>query len=207
MNQAALEAGTSPLAKQLLADAGMADVSTGPAPDMFEIGAHVQVLSRGSMYAQRAGKLYDLYKTCGSLDNIPAKERARLEKQVFKRPLDEVWEGTREYWSQRDPEQVARAEADPRHKMALTFRWYLGMTSRWARTGEADRKRDFQIWCGPAMGGFNGWARGSTLEPVESRSVVQIADALMRGAAAHARVSHARMLGLALPPGMDAVRP
>ncbi|MCO4747003.1 MAG: PfaD family polyunsaturated fatty acid/polyketide biosynthesis protein [Proteobacteria bacterium] len=207
VNQATREAGTSDMAKAMLADAGMADVTTGPAPDMFEIGAHVQVLSRGSMYAQRAGQLYDLYKKHGDLDAIPAKIRAKLEKQVFKRPIDDVWAGTRAYWQDRDPAMVTKAEADPRHKMSLTFRWYLGMTSRWARMGEADRKRDFQVWCGPAMGGFNAWVAGTEFEEVAERGVVEIGEALMRGAAAHARIAHARVLGLPLPAGVEAVRP
>ncbi len=187
INQACKEAGTSDLVKEMLTKASPTDVASGPAPDMFEIGAKVQVLSRGSMYAQRAQKLYDLYSTVGSLEGIDDKTRARLEKQIFKRPLDEVWAGTREYWQSRDPKQVAKADSDPRHKMALTFRWYLGMTSRWARTGDDDRKRDYQIWCGPAMGAFNDWAQGTPLEAVENRTVTALAEAVMRGAAVEAR--------------------
>lgn len=205
VNQCAVEAGTSPLAKEMLAEAAFHDVASGPAPDMFELGAKVQVLSRGSMYAQRAQRLYELYKSYGALEEIPDRERQRIEKQIFRASLDEVWEGTRAYWAERDPRQVERAEKDPHHKMALTFRWYLGMTSRWARTGEADRRRDFQVWCGPAMGGFNDWARGSWLEPLSARTVVAIADALMIGAAAHARVAAARGLGVPLPRDADAV--
>lgn len=187
VNQACVEAGTSDEVKKMLAVAGPADVASGPAPDMFELGAKVQVLSRGSMYAQRSQRLYDLYKSFGDLDLLPEKERKRLEKQIFKRPLAEVWEGTRSYWAERDPKQVEKAEANPAHKMALTFRWYLGMTSRWARLGETDRKRDYQIWCGSAMGAFNAWAKGGALEPVENRTVVGVAEALMRGAAVETR--------------------
>ncbi|MEZ4319584.1 MAG: PfaD family polyunsaturated fatty acid/polyketide biosynthesis protein [Myxococcota bacterium] len=187
VNQATIEAGTSDLVKRMLAEALPTDVASGPAPDMFEIGAKVQVLSRGSMYAQRAQRLHDIYSTAASLEAIPEADRTRIEKQFFKRSLTEVWEGTRDYWQQRDPTQVAKAEKDPRHKMALTFRWYLGMTSRWARMGEDDRKRDFQIWCGPAMGGFNDWSRGTELEDVSKRTVVGIAEALLRGAAVEAR--------------------
>ncbi|TVQ90157.1 MAG: PfaD family polyunsaturated fatty acid/polyketide biosynthesis protein [Deltaproteobacteria bacterium] len=200
VNQATLEAGTSDLTRQLLCEASYTDVASGPAPDMFEIGAKVQVLSRGSMYARRAQQLYDLYRSVPSLEAIPDKERSRLERQIFQRPLDEVWRGTRAYWSERDPAQVERAEREPRHKMALTFRWYLGMTSRWARTGEQSRKRDFQIWCGPAIGGFNDWVDGSELQT--RRSVVPIAHALMIGAAAHGRISAARSQGIPLPPAV-----
>lgn len=193
VNQASHEAGTSEVAKAMLIEAAYTDVASGPAPDMFELGAKVQVLSRGSMYARRAQQLYDLYRAHPSMDEIPDKVRKKLEKQIFKRPLAEVWEGTRTYWQDRDPEQVARAEREPRHQMALTFRWYLGMTSRWARMGENDRKRDFQLWCGPSMGGFNAWAQGTELQGMERRSVVTIAEALMRGAAGEARRSHAKV--------------
>ena len=198
VNQSTLEAGTSPLVKEMLAQAGLADCVEGPAPDMFEMGAKVQVLGKGSMYAQRAGRLYDLYRNWDRIEDIPEKDRKRIEKQIFRRPLDEVWTETVSYWKARDPEQLARAERDPHHKMALIFRWYLGLTSRWARIGENDRQRDFQIWCGPSMGGFNDWVRGSHLEAVENRTVVAVAHALLRGAAALERVHCARTLGLKL---------
>lgn len=207
INQASVEAGTSDVAKEMVSQAGMADCVTGPAPDMFEMGAHVQVLGRGSMYAQRGGRLYDLYRSCASMDDIPAKDRAKIEKNIFRAPLDEVWAGTKAYWAERDPREVERAEKDPRHKMALTFRWYLGMTSRWARMGEADRKRDFQIWCGPSMGLFNDWVAGTWLEPLQARGVVALAEAILHGAAAVRRVELARAVGVALPPGCDKPEP
>jgi len=157
------------------------------------------VLGRGTLYAQRAGRLHDLYEAYGSLGEIPAADRRKIEKQVFRRSLDEVWEATRAYWADRDPAELKRAERDPHHEMALCFRWYLGLTSRWARTGDADRKRDFQVWCGPAMGRFNDWVRGTWLEPLEARRVVDIAWALLGGAAALRRVEVARGLGVRLP--------
>ncbi|NCG19726.1 MAG: PfaD family polyunsaturated fatty acid/polyketide biosynthesis protein [Rhodobacterales bacterium] len=199
VNQATQEAGTSDIAKEMLTQAKFYDVASGPAPDMFEIGAKVQVLSRGSMYAQRSQRLHDIYKRYDSMEAIPAKDRARIEKQMFKANLDEIWAGTESYWQQRDPKQVEKAHRDGRHKMALTFRWYLGMTSRWARLGDKDRKRDFQLWCGPAMGGFNEWALGTELEPLANRKVAVVAEALMRGAAAHGRVCAGRSQGIPMP--------
>jgi trans-AT polyketide synthase, acyltransferase and oxidoreductase domains len=83
--------------------------------------------------------------------------------------------------------------------MALMFRWYLGSGSRWARQGTADRQTDFQIWCGPAMGGFNDWVRGSFLEPVEARSAAQIGLNLLEGAAQVTRVQQWRSYGVAVP--------
>jgi PfaD family protein len=203
VNQASVEAGTSRLAKEMVAEATAIDCTTGPAPDMYEIGAEVQVLGRGTMYAQRAGRLYELYRRYNSLEEVPKADREKVEKTIFLRSFDDVWTETAAYWSARDPREVERAHADAHHKMALVFRWYLGMTSRWARTGEASRKRDFQIWCGPAAGVFNDWVRGSWLEPLDARHVVDIAWALLDGGAVMARVHQAKALGLALPPGTD----
>jgi trans-AT polyketide synthase/acyltransferase/oxidoreductase domain-containing protein len=199
VNQCTREAGTSPLVKQALAEAGYADVTMGPAPDMFEIGAEVQVLARGTLYAQRARRLHELYRAHASLEEIPIAEREKLERQVFQRTLGEVWTETRAYWAARDAREVERAERDPRHRMALVFRWYLGWTSRWAREGEASRRRDFQVWCGAAMGAFNDWARGSALAPAEARGVVAVNRALAHGACVAMRVRTAEALGETLP--------
>ena len=199
VNQAAVEAGTSKAAKAMLAEATMSDVASGPAPDMFELGASVQVLSRGSLYAQRAKRLYDTWRANPDWESVPEKDRGRIEKQILRRPFDEVWSDCVDYWGDRDPKKLGRAQKDGRLKMALVFRWYLGMTSRWARTGEIPRKRDFQIWCGPAQGAFNAWAAGGPLEALEARKVVAIADALMDGARALERVRLLRAAGVALP--------
>jgi len=206
VNQCTPEAATSAEVKEMLAQAGYADVTEGPAPDMFEIGAQVQVLARGTMYAQRAARLYELYRAYDGLEAIPAADRQKVEKQIFQRPLDEVWAETEAYWRQRDPREVERAAKEPRHRMALTFRWYLGMSSRWARIGEASRKRDYQVWCGPAMGLFNDWVRGTALEPVAARGVVTVAEALLRGACGALRVQAARTAGIPLPPAADLIR-
>ncbi len=207
VNQCSPEAGTSDVAKTLLLDAGMADVADGAAPDMFEIGAHVQVLSRGTLFGARSRRLYDLYRAHSAWEEVSEADQKKVEKQILRRPFGEVWAETREYWAGRDPAQVQRAESDPRHRMALVFRWYLGMTSRWARMGDEGRKRDYQIWCGPAMGAFNDWVRGSALEPLESRGVVPIADALLKGAAIVERAYSLAVQGVRVPAQASQWRP
>ena len=109
------------------------------------------------------------------LEDLPAAERAALEKNLFRAPLEEVWARRARYFLERDPRQVERAEREPKHKMALVFRWYLGQSSRWANAGEPTRKVDYQVWCGPAMGAFNEWAKGSFLEQPRNRRVVTVA--------------------------------
>ena len=81
----------------------------------------------------------------------------------------------------------------------LVFRWYLGLSSRWAIDGQSDRVMDYQIWCGPAMGAFNTWVEGSFLERPEARQVVQIAKNVLEGAARITRAHQLRTYGLAVP--------
>lgn len=207
VNQACVEAGTSENVRRLLAEVRQADVAMAPAADMFEMGGKVQVLKRGTMFAQRAAKLYELYAAYDRLENIPEKTRLQLERDIFKSTLDEEWQRTRAFFTKRDPSQIARAEQDPRHKMALVFRSYLGQSSRWATSGNPSRKMDYQIWCGPSMGAFNAWARGSFLEKPENRDTLTIAMNLLFGACILTRAGWIRCQGVALPPDMDAYSP
>ena len=199
INQACVEAGTSSTVREMLARSSQADVTMAPAADMFEMGVQVQVLKWGTMFAVRARNLYRLYRAHVSLDDIPAASRLILERDYFRSTFAEAWTKTRDYFSVRDPAQVVRAESDPKHRMALVFRSYLGQASRWANSGEASRKGDYQIWCGPAMGAFNEWARGSFLESAERRDVVTLGMNLLVGAAALARAGWLRAQGVPLP--------
>ncbi len=207
VNQACVESGSSDLVRQMLAEAEQADTIMAPAADMFEMGVKVQVLKRGTMFAMRAAKLFELYRTCDRLESIPATDRAMLEKTVFRAPLDEIWKQTRAFFAERDPGQNERAEKDAKHKMALVFRWYLGQSSRWANHGDASRKIDYQVWCGPAMGAFNEWTRGSFLQQHENRRVVTVAMNVLYGAAVLLRAATLRFQGVRLPPDFPRVVP
>ncbi len=183
VNQACVESGSSATVRAMLAQAEQADTMMAPAADMFEMGVKVQVLKRGTMFAMRAAKLYEIYRTRGSLEEMPAAERTTLEKTVFRASLEEVWNQTRAFFESRDPRELERAARDPRHKMALVFRWYLGQSSRWANAGEPSRQMDYQVWCGPAMGAFNEWAKGSFLESPQNRRVATVGLNILYGAA------------------------
>jgi hypothetical protein len=52
---------------------------------------------------------------------------------------------------------------------------------------------DYQVWCGPAMGAFNLWTRGTYLGEPANRRVVDVALQLLTGCAYLYRL---RMLGL-----------
>jgi PfaD family protein len=207
VNQACVESGTSDAVRRMLAQAQQGDITMAPAADMFEMGVKVQVLKRGTMFAMRAARLYELYRAFDGLDKIPATDRATLERNLFRAPLETIWDQTRDYFRSRDPAQIARAERDPKHKMALVFRWYLGHSSLWANAGEPSRSVDYQVWCGPAMAAFNEWVKGSFLETPENRRVVTVALNILYGAAVLARARSLVGQGIAIPPGTPRLIP
>jgi PfaD family protein len=207
VSQCTVEAGLSAEGKKMLAQAGLGDVTMAPAADMFEQGVRVQVLKRGTLFASRAARLYEVYRRYPDLDAVPADERAALEKEIFRAPLATVWEETRAFWSRRDPAENDAAERDPRHKMALVFRSYLGRASKWAIDGDPDRRIDYQIWCGPAMGAFNAWAAGSFLEDLRGRTVAEVALNFLEGAAHLTRAHQLRSLGVPVPAACFSFRP
>jgi len=199
INQSCLEASASEHSKKLLAQADMTDITMAPAADMFEMGVELQVLKRGTMFPMRAKKLYELYKNCERIEDIPDNERKKIEQQVFRCSLEEVWQQTEEYFHARDPHQIERAKDHPKRKMALIFRWYLGLSSHWSNIGQNDRETDYQIWAGPAIGAFNYWVKDSYLEDVTNRKTVDIALNIMTGAAYLYRLNLLQMQGIFLP--------
>lgn len=196
VNQACVEAGTSEHVRQLLETVDSTDVMMAPASDMFEMGVELQVLKRGTMFAPRAKKLYEYYIRYNSIEEIPIEERIKLEKQIFRQSLEEVWQDCIKFFRERDPAQIEHAKGNPKRKMALIFRWYLGLSSNWANTGTEDRKLDYQIWCGPSMGAFNDWVVDTDLASYKNRKVALVAERIMKGAAVLWRLSALRMQGV-----------
>jgi hypothetical protein len=66
---------------------------------------------------------------------------------------------------------------------------------------------DYQVWCGPAMGAFNEWTRGTFLEKPENRRVVVVAQNLLFGAAMQLRLQYLRAQGIPLPAGAATGQP
>jgi PfaD family protein len=207
INQCAVESGLSEAGRAMLAEAGPTDVAMAPAADMFELGVKVQVLKRGTMFAVRAQKLYELYRARAGLHELTPEETAWLERDLLHESVADAWTAARAFHLARDPAELEKAEADPKRKMALVFRRYLFMGAHWAREGTPDRRADFQIWCGPAMGAFNDWVRGSVLENPAARTVEQIGVNLMEGAARAARAQQLRAAGVHLPADAAAFAP
>ena len=196
VNQACVESASSDIVRKMLAEAQQADVTMAPAVDMFEMGVKLQVLKRGTMFAMRGNKLYELYRAYDSIDAIPEKEKQAVEKSIFKAPLNDIWQLTRDFFNERNPEQIVKAEQDPKHKMALIFRWYLGLSSRWANVGEESRQVDYQVWCGPSMGAFNEWSKDSFMAEPANRTIASVAMNLLYGAAVVTRINVLRNQGV-----------
>lgn len=184
VNQCSPEAGTSPAVKELLAMLDVHDTGYAPAGDMFELGARVQVVRKGTLFAARANQLYQLYRQHESLEAIESRTRRTIENTWFHRSFDEVWREVRDYHARTGrPGDVDRAEHHPKQRMARVFRWYFAHSIRVALQGDVTERVNFQVHCGPAMGTFNRLVRGTAIEDWQNRHVDTIADHLMHGAA------------------------
>lgn len=183
INQASIESGTSKTVKEMLAKADTTDTMMTPSSDMFELGVNVQVLKRGTQFPMKARKLFEYFQQNDSLEDLSPEDITHLEQNIFKRKISAIWEDTKVFFAQRDPTHITTAEKNPKKKMALIFRWYLGRSSSWAIQELPDRIGDYQVWCGPAMGAFNAWVKDSYLSNPNNRHAVDIAHHLMQGAA------------------------
>jgi len=184
INQCTVEAGTSDAVKDLLQDINVQDTDYAPAGDMFEIGAKVQVLRKGVLFAARANKLYALYNQYNGLDDIPEKTLTQLEKTYFGKTIAEIWDEVRVYCKGIGAEaEIVKAEQNPKNKMALVFRWYFGYTNKLAFEGNIENKTNFQIHTGSALGAFNQWVKGTQQESWKKRHVDEIGISIMVGAA------------------------
>jgi len=176
INQCTVEAGTSQAVKELLQEINVQDTDYAPAGDMFELGAKVQVLKRGVFFPARANKLYDLYRHYNSLDEIDEKTREQLQERYFKKSFADIYRDVKAFYP---PEEIERAERNPKHKMALIFRWYFGYSTRLALEGDTQDKVNYQVHCGPALGAFNQWVKGTALENWHNRHVDEIGKKIM----------------------------
>ena len=161
VNQSCVEAGTSDAVRRMLAQAQQADIAMAPAADMFEMGVKVQVLKRGTLFAMRATKLYELYRATKASTSLPDSRTSQHRKDHLPRPARDDLAADEGLFSSSAIRRGSSApSAIPSRRWPWCFRWYLGMSSHWANQGDPSRTVDYQIWCGPAMAAFNDWVRG-----------------------------------------------
>jgi trans-AT polyketide synthase/acyltransferase/oxidoreductase domain-containing protein len=207
VNQAAVESGLS-------AGAGDARAGRPRGRDHGARGRHVRARREGPGAEARddvrgaRAKLYDAYVTYPSLDGHPRGGAGAAGARRAARDLRRDLGRHQDLLAEARPGRGRPAARPTRSgKMALVFRWYLGKASKWAIDGEPSRRADYQVWCGPAMGAFNAWARGSFLAEPPNRTVVQIGLNLLEGAAVVTRAQQLRSYGVAVPPGAFDFRP
>ncbi|MBN3526383.1 ACP S-malonyltransferase [Paenibacillus apiarius] len=180
INQCTVEARTSDLVKDMLQQINVQDTEYAPAGDMFEFGAKVQVMKKGVFFPFRANKLYELYRQYDSIHEIDEKTKIQIQERYFKRSFEQVYEDVTDSFPQ---SEIDKAEKNPKHKMALIFRWYFEYSTRLALSGDVDNRVDYQVHCGPALGAFNQWVKGSDLEDWRKRHVDVIGKKLMNDTA------------------------
>ncbi len=178
INQCTVEAGTSTLVKEMLQGMNVQDTGYAPAGGRFDFGSKVQVLKKGLFFPARANKLYELYRFYPSLADIDEKNRQELEKRYFLRPLDEIAAEVRGALS-----PAERAALSPRQEMAAVFQWYFDHSWQLALAGDETERVNFQISCGPALGAFNQWVRGTAAESWQNRPVAAIGRHLLTATA------------------------
>lgn len=175
INQVTIESGQSREVKEALQCITTADTTYAPAGDMFEMGAIVQVLKKGSLFPMRAQKLLDLYKRYSSIDDIDFSLKKQLTK-MFGRSLEEVYEECKAHHSL---QRIEKAEQNPKYKMLLIFKWYYAYATRQAMSGGSDTV-NYQVHCGSSLGAFNSWTKGGPFEHYSKRGVVEINQHLLK---------------------------
>jgi trans-AT polyketide synthase/acyltransferase/oxidoreductase domain-containing protein len=138
---------------------------------MFELGARIQVLKKGLFFPARANKLYDLYRQYESLDALDEQTQRTIQEKYFHRSFADIY---RELQSVYPAAEIEKAERNPKYKMVLIFKWYFNYSTQIALSGAPEHRVDYQIHCGPALGSFNQWVKGTPLEDWRNRHVDEI---------------------------------
>ncbi|MEZ3179525.1 ACP S-malonyltransferase [Streptomyces pimonensis] len=169
VNQCSVEAATSAGVKDILQEAREYDVDTAPWGELFDLGVQARYLKRGLFFPARASRLHELWHRHGSL--------AELDDETRSQVLDRYLGG--------EPLAPAAPGTDPKQHLATVFRGYFTRGFRLAVTGDQHSRVDYLVHCGPAMGAFNQVVADTGLHSWRARTVAEIADILMGGAAAH----------------------
>lgn len=183
VNQCAAEAGISEAARDILQEVRLQDMSYAPATDMFELGVRAQVLARGTFFSARSNRLYELYRHCGSLEEIDDSTRRTIQDKYFNASFEAVYADVEHELDASAPAVLGEAKQSPRRRMALTFKWYCERGLRMAQEGVHAERLNFGIHCGPALAAFNQRTQGGGLAQWRERHVDAIAQEIMGGAA------------------------
>ncbi|QOQ56389.1 ACP S-malonyltransferase [Bacillus amyloliquefaciens] len=175
INQCTVEAETSDFVKEMLSETGICDTAYAPSDTLFEFGTKVQVLKKGTLFPVRANKLFQIYQQYESLSEIDEKTKVQLENYYFNKSFHEIYENIID----KQPNLAKKAEHNQKYKMLLIFKWYLQNGCLLALEGQEKQKVNFQVHCGPSLGAFNHWVKGTDLESWRNRHVDDIGEKMM----------------------------
>jgi trans-AT polyketide synthase/acyltransferase/oxidoreductase domain-containing protein len=179
INQCTVEAGISDDVKDILQELTVRDTDYIPA-DMAESRTKIQVATGVTAFPERANKLAELYRAHNSIEEIDDQTQTQLQNIFFKRSFDEIWAETQAYYHKTKSNGLKTQDFDSRQKMASIFRWYFFHTAQLAMNGDNTNRSNYQVHCGPALGAFNQWIKGTAYENWRNRHVAEIADLLMQ---------------------------
>lgn len=185
INQCTVESGMNENVKEMLQNVNVQDTDYAPAGDMFEMNAKVQVMKKGVFFPARANKLHELYDIYDSWEQIDAETRNKIETRYFKKSFSEILEYVKQHYSGNQFKQ----NMNDKQKLAAVFKWYINNCSKAALEGRMNEKVNFQVHCGPAMGVFNQWVKGTELENWRNRKVAEIGERLMEETAVYLQKS------------------
>ncbi|MCG8569829.1 MAG: hypothetical protein MJB14_06790 [Spirochaetes bacterium] len=183
INQCSVEAGTSHEVKDILENVSIHDLCYVPKDLLFETGAKISVVKKGSLFPVRANHLYDLYKKNSSLDDLDRETREKLETSYFQQSIDQILNEIKNNSLIEKPGRTEKFAYLPKYEMSLVFKSYFQDAQKKAIAGNREYKSDYQIYCSPIMGAFNAWVKGTQLEKWKKRNVRLIAEKIMDDAA------------------------
>jgi trans-AT polyketide synthase, acyltransferase and oxidoreductase domains len=161
INQCSVEARISDDVKDMLQNMNIQNTAIAPSGYLFEMGSKVQVLNRGTFFPVRANKLYELYQRYDGLDQIPETTRKKIQEKYFGRTFEEIFEELKDYYLDKNSGQIEKAARNPKHKMALVFKWYFRETTQLSLKGDKNNRVNYQVHCGPSLGAFNQSVKGT----------------------------------------------
>lgn len=173
INQCTVEAGTSDTVKDLLSGMNVQDTSYIRTIGGYDTYQQMQVLKKGTLFYVCAEKFYDLYHRVNSIEEIDDKTRELLETRYLKRSFQEV------LYEIEPNEELEVSYNTSKIQLKLVFEWYLKKAFNWAIEGDTNNQINYGIMCSAALGAFNQWVKGTTMEDWRNRTVVTISEKLM----------------------------
>lgn len=175
INQCTLEADTSERVKELLQEAKENDFLFAPTDNLFEFGEKKSILKKGTLYAVRAQKVYDIYLKYSSLEEIPDEQEELLE-YYFGISLEQMYQSIVRRVSNR--EKILIGE-QPKYKLGVVLKEYLQLCFIQVKIGEKDWEINYGIEVGSELADMNRWLEGTDLETWKQRKVTIIAKRMM----------------------------